>query len=91
MNSVSETRSISSTHQQINNNAGQPKQVRNYKLLSDPAIIKGAPKIYRYDGIVPNDPSQPVVIPRDPRPRTAITSRIRSRYDSFDFPVPRFV
>lgn len=79
-----------------NNSQPQPssqsapsKQVRNYKLLSDPFITKGAPKIYRYDGIVPNDNSHPAVIPRDPRPRST-TSRIRNKYDQLDFPVPRY-
>ena len=26
---------------------------RNYKLLSDPMIEAGAPKVYRFDGVVP--------------------------------------
>lgn len=84
MHSISENRVPAPPH-----NNGPSKQVRNYKLLSDPFITKGAPKIYRYDGIIPNDPNQTPVIPRDPRPRPAITSRIRSRYDLMEFPVPR--
>lgn len=59
---------------------------RNYKLLTDPFLLKGAAKIYRYDGIIPNDPKQPHVIPRDPRNPIA---RIRSRLDSLELTVPR--
>lgn len=29
------------------------KKKRNYKLLVDPAMKKGAVKVYRYDGVVP--------------------------------------
>lgn len=43
----------------------KPKE-RNWKLLADPFLSKAVTKIYRYDGI-PNDPSQPEVIPDDPR------------------------
>ncbi|XP_058447865.1 histone-lysine N-methyltransferase SETD1 [Malaya genurostris] len=63
------------------------KAPRNYKLIADPFIHKGVPKIYRYDGIVPGDPTYPPVIPRDPRNPLA---RIRSRLDTLDIPVPRF-
>ncbi|KAL9895565.1 SET domain containing 1 [Glossina fuscipes fuscipes] len=45
----------------------QQKQPRNFKLISDPALIKGATKLYRFDGIVINDPTYPPVMPRDPR------------------------
>lgn len=62
------------------------KVVRNYKLLLDPFLVKGATKLYRYDGVVPNDPSYPPVIPRDPRnPLT----RIRSRLEPIELNVPR--
>lgn len=47
--------------------AGGTKCTRNFKMLSDPTLTKGAIKLYRYDGIVPNDPTYPPVIPRDPR------------------------
>ncbi|XP_053697450.1 histone-lysine N-methyltransferase SETD1 [Sabethes cyaneus] len=63
------------------------KAPRNYKLIADPFLHKGVPKIYRYDGIVPGDPSYPPVIPRDPRNPLA---RIRSRLETWDIPVPRF-
>ncbi|XP_058822161.1 histone-lysine N-methyltransferase SETD1 isoform X2 [Topomyia yanbarensis] len=65
----------------------QGKAPRNYKLIADPFIHKGVPKIYRYDGIVPGDPTYPPVIPRDPRNPLA---RIRSRLETLDIPVPRF-
>ncbi|XP_055614148.1 histone-lysine N-methyltransferase SETD1 [Uranotaenia lowii] len=71
--------------------SGQPslsKAPRNYKLIADPSIHKGVPtKIYRYDGIVPGDPTYPPVIPRDPRNPL---SRIRSRIEVCDLIVPRF-
>lgn len=65
----------------------QQKAPRNYKLIADPFLHKGVPKIYRYDGIVPGDKSYPVVTPRDPRNPLA---RIRSRLEVHDIPVPRF-
>lgn len=67
----------------------QHKAPRNYKLLTDPFIVKGAEKIYRYDGIVvPGDPTYPPVNTRDPRNPI---SRIRSRLEPQDIQVPRFV
>lgn len=64
----------------------QHKAPRNYKLIADPFIHKGVPKIYRYDGIVPGDPTYAPVIPRDPRNPLA---RIRSRIEPFVMIVPR--
>lgn len=64
----------------------QHKAPRNYKLIADPFLHKGVPKIYRYDGVVPGDPTYPPVIPRDPRNPLA---RIRSRIEPFDMTVPR--
>ncbi|XP_052863243.1 histone-lysine N-methyltransferase SETD1 [Anopheles cruzii] len=69
------------------NNVGQQKGARNFKLLADPFLHKGAPKVYRYDGVVPGDANHPPVIPRDPRNPLA---RIRSRVEPLDIPVPRF-
>lgn len=40
---------------------------RNWKLMADPFFGKVTTKIYRYDGIVPNDSSYPEVILQDPR------------------------
>lgn len=67
--------------------SGAPKVARNYKLLSDPCITKGAQKVYRYDGVVPGDTSFTQVIPRDPR--NPLHSRMRSRLDLNDLPLPR--
>lgn len=64
------------------------KAPRNFKLLLDPALVKGVVKLYRYDGIVPNDPTYPPVIPRDPRNPLA---RIRSRMETQIMPVPRYI
>uniref|UniRef100_A0A182PCR3 [histone H3]-lysine(4) N-trimethyltransferase n=1 Tax=Anopheles epiroticus TaxID=199890 RepID=A0A182PCR3_9DIPT len=69
------------------NMMAQQKAARNFKLLADPFLHRGAQKIYRYDGIVPGDPNHPPVIPRDPRNPLA---RIRSRVEPLDIPVPRF-
>lgn len=72
----------------VTSSHSQHKAPRNYKLIADPFIHKGGvPKIYRYDGIVPGDPTYPPVIPRDPRNPLA---RIRSRIEPFDMIVPRF-
>ncbi|XP_058128570.1 histone-lysine N-methyltransferase SETD1 [Anopheles ziemanni] len=67
------------------NSLSLQKTARNFKLLADPFLHRGAAKVYRYDGVVPGDPSHPPVIPRDPRSR-----RIRSRGEPLDIPVPRF-
>lgn len=60
---------------------------RNYKLLSDPFITKGAHKIYRYNGIIPDDKTAPPIQPRDPR--SALT-KIWTRLETLELPVPRF-
>lgn len=44
----------------------KPKE-RNWKLIADPVLTKTSTKIYRYDGVVPNDSSYPEVIVQDPR------------------------
>ncbi|KAJ6633317.1 Histone-lysine N-methyltransferase SETD1 [Pseudolycoriella hygida] len=64
------------------------KAPKNYKLMVDPIIVKGGVKVYRYDGIIPNDPSAPPVIPRDPRNHLA--AKLRTRLEPLDIPVPRF-
>lgn len=63
-----------------------PKLPKNYKLLVDPFLVKGASKLYRYDGVVPNDPSCAPVKPRDPRSHL---TRIWTRLETMDLPVPR--
>jgi histone-lysine N-methyltransferase SETD1 len=40
---------------------------RNWKLMADPFLGKATTKIYRYDGVVPNDSSYPELIVQDPR------------------------
>ncbi|XP_037076815.1 histone-lysine N-methyltransferase SETD1-like [Pollicipes pollicipes] len=64
-----------------------PPKYKAFKLLSDPCIIQGASKIYRYDGRVPNDASYPTVHVRDPRPPL---TRIWSRMEVLQMPVPKF-
>ncbi|KAK5638575.1 hypothetical protein RI129_012870 [Pyrocoelia pectoralis] len=68
-------------------NHGNTKQPRNYKLVVDPFLVKGNTKLYRYDGIVPNDPSYPPVVPRDPRSHL---TRIWTRLETLELPIPRF-
>lgn len=68
-------------------NTSQHKAPKNYKLLVDPFLVKGATKLYRYDGLVPGDSSFPPVQCRDPRSQL---SRIWSRMEPADLPVPRY-
>ncbi|XP_046740317.1 histone-lysine N-methyltransferase SETD1 isoform X2 [Diprion similis] len=77
-----------SAHAQKEAVTGQVAQkLRNYKLLVDPFLVKGASKLYRYDGIVPGDPTYPPVQLRDPRSQL---TRIWTRLEQLDLPVPRF-
>lgn len=62
------------------------KLARNYKLLVDPFLVKGATKLYRYDGNVPSDPTCPPVTPRDPRSHI---SKLWNRIETPDLVVPR--
>lgn len=63
------------------------KPIQDYKLIVDPFLMKASQKIYRYNGIVPNDPNYPPVILKDPRNAKAI--RLRVRLDPIELPVPR--
>ncbi|KAG5341184.1 SET1 methyltransferase, partial [Acromyrmex charruanus] len=63
------------------------KTQRNFKLLVDPFLVKGATRLCRYDGTVPGDPTYPQVQPRDPRSQL---TRIWTRLEQLDLPVPRF-
>lgn len=63
------------------------KAPKNYKLLIDPFLVKGATKLYRYDGIVPGDQTYPTVQCRDPRSQL---SRIWNKLEPADLPVPRY-
>lgn len=60
---------------------------RNYKLVVDPFLVKGASKLYRYDGNIPNDPTYPPVQLRDPRKQPP---KIWGTPDPLDIPLPRF-
>ncbi|CAH1134174.1 unnamed protein product [Ceutorhynchus assimilis] len=71
-----------------NHNGPVPTKPKNYKLLVDPCLVKGGPKLYRYDGIVPGDKSYPpVTSTRDPRSHL---TRIWTRLEILELPVPRF-
>lgn len=63
------------------------KQPKNYKLIVDPFLVKGAAKLYRYDGNVPDGACAPIT-PRDPRSQL---TRIWTRLEVLDLPVPRLV
>ncbi|XP_055308934.1 histone-lysine N-methyltransferase SETD1 [Sitodiplosis mosellana] len=64
------------------------KSAQDYKLIVDPFLVKAPQKIYRYNGVVPNDPNYPQVILKDPRNAKAI--RLRVRLDPIELSVPRF-
>lgn len=64
------------------------KPLHDYKLLVDPALVKGGIKLYRYDGIVPNDLQLTVHTVKDPRNEKFL--RLRQRLDNFELPVPRY-
>ncbi|CAH0595342.1 unnamed protein product [Chrysodeixis includens] len=74
-------------HKTPGHNAVLHKAPKNYKLLMDPFLVKGANKLYRYDGSVPGDATYPPVQCRDPRSQL---SRIWNRLEPADLPVPRF-
>ncbi|KAH8397726.1 hypothetical protein KR215_011511, partial [Drosophila sulfurigaster] len=62
---------------------------RNFKLLADPQLLKCGSKLYRYDGMVPGDPTYPTITPRDPRNPLI---RIRAKpVEPIMLIVPRFV
>ncbi|KAH0558197.1 histone-lysine N-methyltransferase SETD1 [Cotesia glomerata] len=63
------------------------QKFKSFKLLVDPFLVKGAQKLIRYDGVVQGDPTCPVVQPRDPRSQL---TRIWTRLEQLDLPVPRF-
>lgn len=57
-----------------------PKQ--DYKLLVDPCLVKAPQKIFRFNGIIPNDPTCPPVIVKDPRSK-AIRLRQRGQIELY--------
>lgn len=60
---------------------------RNWKLMVDPFIVKDATKVFRFDGVVPNDSSYSEVIVNDPRP---FKSKIKTVTLPLVLPVPKF-
>lgn len=75
-------------HRTVQSHGGSTKAPKNYKLVVDPFLVKGATKMYRYDGNIPNDPTHHQVVPRDPRSHL---TRIWTRLETLDLPVPRSV
>ncbi|CAL8132504.1 unnamed protein product [Orchesella dallaii] len=71
--------------------APPPRKKREYtayKLIVDPALVKGALKVYRFDGVIPGDPSSyPSIILRDPRKQKILR---KPTTDSLRLPVPQF-
>ncbi|KAH8379364.1 hypothetical protein KR009_004441 [Drosophila setifemur] len=81
----------SSSNTGINNvsSLSQTKMHRNFKLLADPQLVKCGAKLYRYDGVVPGDPTYPTITPRDPRNPLI---RIRAKpVEPLLLLIPRFV
>lgn len=66
-------------------NSAKPVVTKNYKLMVDPMLTgKKEAKVYRYEGIVANDPVAVTI--RDPRSRILSLSK---RLEALDLPVPR--
>nr|XP_018917910.1 PREDICTED: histone-lysine N-methyltransferase SETD1B-A [Bemisia tabaci] len=63
------------------------KKLLNYKLLVDPALIKGAQKVYRYNGVCEDTSFPKVVQVKDPRSHL---TKLWARLEILDLPVPRF-
>ena len=73
---------------QLNPNAPPPKW-HSYKMLVDPSIHRGAPKMMRYDGlIVPGNPHH--IAPTMTDPRNKPLSALWRRIEPMDIPVPKF-
>lgn len=64
----------------------KPKE-RNWKLMTDPFLSKAHTKIYRYDGIVPNNSKYSEIIVQDPR---TFKSKSKTITLPIDLPVPKF-
>lgn len=65
------------------------KRFKNYKLVSDPLLRKGAQKVYRYDGVPTNPREQPVQV-KDPRSSMTILDKIWSHREPAELILPRF-
>ncbi|ODN01969.1 Histone-lysine N-methyltransferase SETD1 [Orchesella cincta] len=57
-----------------------------YKLIVDPALVKGAFKVYRFDGVIPGARSYPSVLLRDPRKQ----KNLQKPTEPMVLPVPVF-
>lgn len=73
--------------QNTNSQEAHKPSYQSYKLLQDPFIKPGCAKLYRYDGVVPNNPNYPAVQVRDPRLSVATKW---SKKGICDLPVPQF-
>ncbi|TRY70386.1 hypothetical protein TCAL_08908 [Tigriopus californicus] len=70
------------------NAQGPPGKWHSFKLLVDPHIHRGAPKMVRYDGAtVPGNPHHIPPTPMDPRKK--LPSALWRRLEPMDLPVPR--
>ena len=66
-----------------------PSKWHSYKMLVDPEIHRGAPKMIRYDGaIVPGNEHH--VPPSVLDPRNKLPGALWKRMEAMDLPVPRF-
>ncbi|ODN04926.1 Histone-lysine N-methyltransferase SETD1 [Orchesella cincta] len=65
---------------------GKKREFTAYKLIVDPALVKGAFKVYRFDGVIPGDPSYPSILLRDPRKQ----KNLRKPVEPMILPVPAF-
>lgn len=84
MNGVVDPNSVAGTP------TAQQKPVMDYKLLVDPFLVKAQNKLYRYNGVVPNEPPNiPPMLLKDPRNVKAI--KLRTRVDPIELIVPRYL
>lgn len=82
MNGVVEPNSV------IGTPAAPQKPIVDYKLLVDPFLVKAQAKLYRYNGVVPNEPNIPPLLLKDPRNVKAI--KFRTCVDPIELIVPRY-
>lgn len=81
MNGVADPNSVTGTP------AAPQKPIVDYKLLVDPFLVKAQAKLYRYNGVVPNEPIIHPILVKDPRNVKAI--KLRTRVDPIELIVPR--
>lgn len=83
MNGVVDSNSVTGTP------ATPQKPIVDYKLLVDPFLVKAQTKLYRYNGIVPNEPNNHPLLLKDPRNVKVI--KLRTRVDPIELIVPRYI